>query len=246
MSEALSNYKDYSLFAKTLHELPQLPKIVINTINQYSFCLAEKDPEFKNALLASEVLLPDGVGVVAAVRLQGGQKIKKISGSSLHTHLLEKMNREYGSCFYLGSSEKTLKKIKDRAALEYPNVRVGYYSPPFKAVFSDTDNAKMVAAVNSFGTDVLFVGMTAPKQEKWAVAHKAELDAKIISSVGAVFDFYAGTMSRPGSFWVDLGFEWLGRLVNEPQRMWKRYLYYGPVFVYALLRHKLRYELVTS
>lgn len=242
MNEVLSNYAGYNLFNMSLDDLPKLPKIVVNTINQYSFCLAEKEPDFKNALMASDVLLPDGVGIVAAVRLQSGQKIKKISGSNLHNYLLNKLNKEYGSCFYLGSSEKTLKKIKDKLALEFPNIRVGSYSPPFKPVFSDEDNSKMVAAVNQFKPDVLFVGMTAPKQEKWAVAHKKELDTKVIGSVGAVFDFYAETMNRPSNFWINLGFEWFGRLLNEPKRMWKRYIYYGPVFLYSLIKYKLKYN----
>lgn len=246
MNEVLSDYVGYKLFTKSLDDLPILSKIVINTINQYSFCLAEKEPEFKDALLASEVLLPDGVGIVAAVRLQTGQKIKKISGSNLHFHLLNKLNKEYGSCFYLGSSEKTLKKIKKRITLEYPNIRVGFYSPPFKTVFSDDDNTKMIHEVNQFKPDALFVGMTAPKQEKWAIAHKKQLDTKIISSIGAVFDFYAGTMNRPSNFWVSLGFEWLGRLVHEPQRMWKRYLYYGPIFVYILIKYKIKYSFIHS
>ena len=241
MNEILSNYAGYNIFVKSLDDLPRLPKIVVNTINQYSFCLAEKEPDFKDALLKSEVLLPDGVGIVAAVRLQSGQKIKKISGSNLHFYLLNKLNKEYGSCFYLGSSERTLKKIKERVALEYPNIRVGFYSPPFKPIFSDDDNAKMIQEVNQFKPDVLFVGMTAPKQEKWAIAHKQELDTKLIGSIGAVFDFYAGTMNRPSNFWIDLGFEWFGRLLNEPQRMWKRYLYYGPIFIYTLLKHKIKY-----
>ncbi|MGI4022316.1 MAG: WecB/TagA/CpsF family glycosyltransferase [Janthinobacterium lividum] len=242
MNEVLSNYAGYNIFTKSLNDLPLLPKIVINTINQYSFCLAEEEVDFKNALLASDVLLPDGVGIVAALRLQSGQKIKKISGSNLHFHLLNKLNKEYGSCFYLGSSEKTLKKIKERITLEYPNIRVGYYSPPFKPVFSDDDNVKMIAAVNHFKPDALFVGMTAPKQEKWAIEHKHQLNTKIISSIGAVFDFYAGTMNRPSNFWIKLGFEWLGRLINEPKRMWKRYLYYGPIFIYNLIKYKIKYH----
>ncbi len=240
MDGVIHNYLSYNLFNKSLTDLPKLPKIVISTINQYSFCLAEREPEFKRALLQSEVLLPDGVGILAAVKLQSGQTIKKISGSSLHTYLLNKLNQEYGSCFYLGASEQTLKKIKARLALEYPNIRVGTYSPPFKAVFSEEDNAGMVAAVNRFSPDALFVGMTAPKQEKWAIAHKKELDARIISSVGAVFDFYAGTTNRPGDLWISLGFEWFGRLINEPRRMWKRYLYYGPVFIYKVLKYKAK------
>ena len=246
MDQILSNYVGYDLFSRSLDDLPKLPKLVVNTINQYSFCLAEKDNEFKNSLLRSDVLLPDGVGIVAAIRLQSGQKIKKISGSNLHIHLLNKLNKEYGSCFYLGSSEKTLKKIKAKLAIEFPHVRVGFYSPPFKPAFSETDNNCMIAEVNQFKPDVLFVGMTAPKQEKWAVAHREKLDTKIIGSIGAVFDFYAETMNRPSNFWINMGFEWFGRLINEPKRMWKRYLYYGPVFLFTLIKYKIKYKPVLS
>ncbi len=246
MDEVLSNYVGYKLFTKDLDDLPKLPKIVISTINQYSFCLAEKEPEFKNALLTSEVLLPDGIGIVAALRLQTGEKIKKISGSNLHFHLLDKLNNEYGSCFYLGATEHTLIKIKERIALEYPNIRVGYYSPPFKRVFSEDDNLRMISKVNSFKPDALFIGMTAPKQEKWAIEHKKDLDTKVISSIGAVFDFYAGTMNRPSNFWINLGFEWLGRLIHEPRRMWKRYVYYGPVFIYTLIKYKIKYHFMRN
>lgn len=242
MNEALKNYAGYRLFTKKLDELPKLPKMVISTINQYSFCMAEKEQQFKNALLQSDVLLPDGVGIVAAVRLQTGQKIDKISGSDLHHYMLEKLNRKHGSCFYLGSSEETLKKIKEKVTAIYPEIKVDYYSPPFKTNFSEQDNSKMISEVNNFKPDVLFVGMTAPKQEKWAIANKEKLQAKIICSIGAVFDFYAGTVQRPGEFWIKHGFEWLGRLLHEPKRMWKRYLYYGPVFLYALIKYKLKLE----
>src|SRR5690606_5271371 len=86
--------------------------------------------------------------------------------------------------------------------------------------------------------DVLFIGMTAPKQEKWAFVHKGALDAKVICSIGAVFDFYAGTVERPGMAWVNLGLEWFIRLVKEPKRMWKRYLYYGQIFIKDLMVEK--------
>ena len=92
--------------------------------------------------------------------------------------------------------------------------------------------------VNEFKPNVLFIGMTAPKQEKWAYEHKDKLHAHIICTVGAVFDFYAGTVKRPHKIWIKLGLEWLGRLVKEPKRLYKRYLYYGPIFTYRLLYEK--------
>ena len=96
----------------------------------------------------------------------------------------------------------------------------------------------MIKAINRFKPDVLFVGMTAPKQEKWIYEHKNAIHSDIICAIGAVFDFYAGTVLRPSKYWRSMGMEWLGRLINEPRRMYKRYLYYGPIFLVKLLKLK--------
>lgn len=230
----------YPIFSDTLERIKLDGKTMVNTINQYSYCIAEKDGDFKEALMHSDILLPDGIGIVAASRFLNNKKIDKIAGADIHKFLLEKLNRESGSCFYMGSSKKTLNKIKKRIAKEHPNIRVRTYSPPFKASFSDKNNNKMVRKVNDFRPDVLFMGMTAPKQEKWAYAHKEALNTGLICSIGAVFDFYAGTVERPGEVWINSGMEWLGRLIKEPKRMRKRYIYYGAIFTFYLAREKYR------
>ncbi len=230
----------YSVFTGKLEDISLTDKKLVNTINQYSYCMAEMDPDFKLSLLESDILLPDGVGIVLASKILNGKVINKIAGADLHHFLLNKLNRTGGSCFYLGSSEETLRKIEARISKEYPNISFGSFSPPYKTVFSETENKEMLTAVNSFKPDVLFVGMTAPKQEKWAHSNKTSLDTKIICSIGAVFDFYAGTVERPDKFWIGLGLEWFGRLLNEPKRMWRRYLYFGPVFGYYILKGKFR------
>jgi len=133
-----------------------------------------------------------------------------------------------------------LNKISEKIAVDYPQITLGTFSPPFKTKFSVADNHEMISVVNEFNPDVLFVGMTAPKQEKWSHTHVNQLNAKIICSIGAVFDFYAGTVQRPTEKWQNLGLEWLGRLIKEPKRMWQRYLRYGGVFCFYLLRAKFR------
>ncbi len=230
----------YTVFNTTLDHISASQKTLISTINQYSYCIAEEDKEFKKALMKSDILLPDGIGIVVAARLLNNKKIKKIAGADIHEHLIKKLDHEKGSCFYLGSSEKTLALITERISKEYPNIRLGTHSPPFKPQFSFDDNAKMLNAINTFKPDVLFVGMTAPKQEKWSFDHKNALDVTIICSIGAVFDFYAGTLKRPNKIWIKFGMEWLGRLLKEPKRMWKRYIYYGFIFGYHLILEKSR------
>lgn len=230
---------DYKLYSDSLSSLPLAPKTVIHTINQYSFCIAEEDSQFKEALQDAEVLLPDGDGIVLAEWFLTGNKIRKISGTDLHLHLLSVLNRKRGRCFYLGSSTATLEKIRQKLRMEYPAIETAFYSPPFKPDFSGEDNTEMIQAINAFRPDVLFIGLTAPKQEKWSHAHRKEIDAKVICAVGAVFDFYAGTVKRPSPLWIDLRLEWLGRLINEPARMWRRYLYYGPIYLGHVFRKKM-------
>ncbi|WP_235925575.1 WecB/TagA/CpsF family glycosyltransferase [Pontibacter burrus] len=241
MKQALTvDCMGYPVFAASLHALPSSQKVLVNTINQYSYCIAERDTDFKRSLVESDVLLPDGVGIVAAANFIGGNKISKVAGADLHLHLLKRLEKIGGRCFYLGSSEETLTKIKNRLAADFPAITVGTYSPPYKPDFSDEDNEEMLFRINVFKPDILFVGMTAPKQEKWAHKHKEVLDTNMICSIGAVFDFYAGTIDRPGKYWIKFGLEWLGRLLKEPKRMWKRYLYYGVIFGYYLLLQKYK------
>ncbi|WP_295772275.1 WecB/TagA/CpsF family glycosyltransferase [uncultured Mucilaginibacter sp.] len=241
--EDAEKFLDYPLYTKSLNDLPLKSSLLVNTINQYSFCMANEDMGFKESLQMSDVLLPDGIMVVAAEYVMTGKVIKKISGADLHRHLLEDLNAKGGSCFYLGSSQQTLEKIKNRMAKEYPNVRVGVYSPPFAKTFTEEENDEIINSINEFKPDVLFVGMTAPKQEKWSYANKDRIDAKMICTVGAVFDFYAGTIKRPSNIMIDLGLEWLGRLVKEPKRLWKRYLVYGPVFVWLIAKERVKKSL---
>jgi N-acetylglucosaminyldiphosphoundecaprenol N-acetyl-beta-D-mannosaminyltransferase len=234
------NVMGYPVFSESLDKISPTRKMLINTLNQYCYCMAEIDMDYKRALEDSDIMLPDGIGIVAAAKFLNGKNIKKITGLDLHLFLLQQLNNTGGSCFYLGSSDATLFKIKERAAKEYPAVRVGAYAPPFKEEFSKSDNAKMVRVINDFKPDVLFVGMSAPKQEKWVHNHKEQVEVKLVCSIGAAFDFYAGTITRPHPFWINIGMEWFIRLIREPKRMWKRYLYFGPIFIYNVVINKMK------
>ncbi|MGC1392281.1 MAG: WecB/TagA/CpsF family glycosyltransferase, partial [Bacteroidales bacterium] len=150
------------------------------------------------------------------------------------------LNKTGGKCFFLGSSDKVLKLIVQRISKEYPKIRVSSYSPPYKPVFTDEENDQMINTVNSFSPDVLFVGMTAPKQEKWAAAHFEKLNARHICSIGAVFDFYALTVRRAPAWMIRHGLEWLYRLIVEPRRMWRRYIVGNPKFIWFIIKEKFK------
>ena len=225
---------------KTSLESIDLNKVkVINTINPHSYCTAKNDALFMKALKNSDILLPDGIGIVWAEQVLNATKINKIAGYDVFMYLMQYLNETSGSCFFLGASEETLKKIKDKIKIDFPNVNVYGYSPPYKAEFSEDDSLLMCEKVNSVKPDVLFVGMTAPKQEKWVHENKERLEASTICSIGAVFDFYAGNVKRSSQFWINLGLEWLPRFLKEPRRLARRNLISTPLFIFEVLKSKL-------
>tara|TARA_B110000090_G_scaffold59320_1_gene67802 strand:+ start:2750 stop:3448 length:699 start_codon:yes stop_codon:yes gene_type:complete len=227
----------YKIFNSNLESIDFTKNKIINTINPHSYCVANKDLDFKQALKNSDILLPDGIGIVWAEKFLNGNSIKKIAGYDLFLFLMNKLNNEYGSVFFLGASEETLEKIKSKTSQEYPNITFGSYSPPYKVAFSNKDSKIMCDEVNVFNPDVLFVGMTAPKQEKWIHEFKNHLEAKNICAIGAVFDFYAGNVNRAPEFIVRLGLEWFHRSMKS-KRLFKRNFISNPKFILHILKLK--------
>ena len=236
----LTKIMNYEVFTEDLNILDLSKRQVINTINPHSYVTAKDDKLFFEALHDSDLLIPDGSGIVIAAKQINKQIIKKIAGADLHKFLLEEMNKKSGKVFYMGASQKTLDKIHEKIKVEYPNVIVESYSPPFKPEFSDEENQEIIGRINNFNPDVLFIGMTAPKQEKWLHSHKEKLNFTISSSIGAVFDFYAGTVERPSDFWINIHLEWLPRLLKEPKRLWRRNFVSTPLFLIDMFLFKFK------
>jgi len=224
----------YSIHKKKLDSIDFDSNKIINTINPHSYCVANKDLDFKEALEKSDILLPDGIGIVWAEKFLNGNNIKKIAGYDLFLFLMNKLNNESGSVFFLGASEETLEKIKSKSSQDYPNIRFGSFSPPYKLEFSKKDSKIMCDEVNVFNPDILFVGMTAPKQEKWVYEFKNHLKVKNICTIGAVFDFYAGNVNRAPEFIIRLGLEWLHRSMKS-KRLFKRNFISNPKFILHIL-----------
>jgi N-acetylglucosaminyldiphosphoundecaprenol N-acetyl-beta-D-mannosaminyltransferase len=115
----------------------------------------------------------------------------------------------------------------------------GTFSPPYKPEFSPAELDMMIAAINAVRPDVLWVGMTAPKQEKWIYQNRHRLQVKFIGAVGAVFDFYTGRVKRSHPIFQNLGLEWLPRLLQEPRRLWRRMGVSAPIFIWHVLKAKI-------
>ena len=234
-------------------ELASLPegKLLINTINAHSYNTARKDSLFAEALTNGDVLLPDGVSIVMACKWIKAKSLPKerIAGWDLFAFEMEKLERESEKLrtkseeskivMFMGSSQKVLDLIVKRAAEVYPHLKVVTYSPPYKPEFTDEDNKAIIDAIHAANPDLLWIGMTAPKQEKWTYSHWKELNIHChVGSIGAVFDFFAGTMKRAPMWWQEHGLEWLYRLLKEPKRMWRRYIIGNTLFLWNMVKEK--------
>jgi N-acetylglucosaminyldiphosphoundecaprenol N-acetyl-beta-D-mannosaminyltransferase len=142
--------------------------------------------------------------------------------------------------FFLGATDSTLGSIRERVKRDFPRLLVaGTYSPPFKATYTIADTDAMVSVVNGAAPDVLWVGLTAPKQEKWIFANRDRLNVRFTGAVGAVFDFYGGRVKRSHAAFQELGLEWLPRLLKEPRRLWRRMFISAPVFAWHVFRERI-------
>ena len=228
-------------------ELALLPegKLLINTINAHSFNTAKKDKLFAEALTNGDALIPDGVSIVKACRRikANSQPKERIAGWDLFEFEMNKLEQlgvsgsSQRTVMFMGSSQKVLDLIVKRAADVYPHLKVVTYSPPYKPEFSDEDNKAIIDAINAADPDLLWIGMTAPKQEKWTYTHWKELNIHChVGTIGAVFDFFAGTVERAPMWWQRHGLEWLYRLLKEPKRMWRRYIIGNALFLWNMTK----------
>jgi N-acetylglucosaminyldiphosphoundecaprenol N-acetyl-beta-D-mannosaminyltransferase len=191
----------------------------------------EKQPAYRQAIDHSAVVLPDGIMLVWLSRLFKGGIERRLAGPDFFRRFSEAAHREKLGYFFLGSTDSTLRKIEERLKNEYPGIkRKGFYAPPF-GQWGEEEDERIIRAVNGAGADILWVGLTAPRQEIWLHAHKEKLAVKMAAAIGAGFDFFAGTRKRAPQWMQGAGLEWLYRVLQEPFRMGRRYAANAPAFV---------------
>jgi N-acetylglucosaminyldiphosphoundecaprenol N-acetyl-beta-D-mannosaminyltransferase len=209
-------------------------RVLLACANPHSMVVAKTDAQFRNALNSATHVVSDGVGCRIAARLTGRDLGPRITGFDYFEALMRKLNERGGKVFFLGSSTETLTRIKQRCAQEYSNLAIYAHSPPFGA-WTDAQDAQILQFLRDAEPDILWVGLTAPKQEKWVAAHRDSLRTPVIGCIGAVFDYYAGTVKRAPRWLCRAGLEWLYRLAGEPRRLWKRTIVSFPVFMWLAL-----------
>jgi N-acetylglucosaminyldiphosphoundecaprenol N-acetyl-beta-D-mannosaminyltransferase len=213
--------------------------VVFACANPHSLVVAQSDPAFHSALRQANLVVADGIGLLFMARLVGVQIGSRITGTDYFQAVLNALQqRGGGRVFFFGSSQRVLDLIAKRFAKDFPALTLcGTLSPPFGS-WNDEQNRRMVQVINDARSDVLWVGMTAPKQEKWVEDNRHNLNVPVIASIGAVFDFYAGTYARAPQWVCRIGLEWAYRFMLEPRRMWQRNFVSTPKFLWLVLcRH---------
>ena len=210
-------------------------------VNAHSAEMAHRDSTFMAALRQADLLVADGFGVILASRILGGRIRERATGPDLFMAVSDALDREGGrSVFYLGGSEQTLEKIRIKHGECFANLDIaGVYSPPFKASFSSADMEAMAERVNRVSPDVLWVGLGAPKQEKWILCNRDRLRVPLCGPVGAMFDYFAGNVPMPPKWVERAGLHWAYRLAKDPRRLWRRNLD-SPLFLARVVADRLR------
>jgi N-acetylglucosaminyldiphosphoundecaprenol N-acetyl-beta-D-mannosaminyltransferase len=195
--------------------------------------------DYRTIVNAADLVTPDGMPLVWALRLFGVAEATRVRGPTLMVHLLERAAAAGVAVGFYGASPEVLARLVDACQRRFPGLEVAYaYAPPFRALRPEED-ARVVREINSSKARILFVGLGCPKQERWMGAHKGSLNA-VMLGVGAAFDFLAGVKPEAPQWMQNAGLEWLFRLATEPRRLWRRYAYHNPRFVALLVGQYLK------
>jgi N-acetylglucosaminyldiphosphoundecaprenol N-acetyl-beta-D-mannosaminyltransferase len=195
---------------------------------------AHDSPEYMKVVNQADLVTPDGMPLVWAMRRLGFPKQERVYGPDLAIQLIDAAAKNSMPIGFYGSSAEVLEHLVNKIRKEYPSVKIAYsFSPPFRPTSREED-AQIIHEINGSGARILLVGLGCPKQEEWMSQHKDKIKVVMIG-VGAAFDFHAGVKPQAPAWMQNRGLEWLYRLIHEPRRLWKRYLYHNPRFTILVL-----------
>jgi N-acetylglucosaminyldiphosphoundecaprenol N-acetyl-beta-D-mannosaminyltransferase len=214
---------------------------VIAVCNVHSVMSARRDPELAAALLEADVATPDGMPLVWGLRALGHEQPERVYGEEIMRRLLEDPSCAH-SHFFFGATPEVLEKLEAAARKLNPRVRIaGAISPPFRPL-SDAEEAEVLRQIRASGATVVWVGLGMPKQELWMHRVKHRLPGLALFGVGAAFDFLAGT-KKPAPAWMrERGLEWFYRFIQEPRRLWRRYVWNNPAYLVLLAAQVARHR----
>lgn len=200
---------------------------------------SQRDESLKRIHNASGLTTPDGMPMVWAGRAAGA-RIGRVYGPDLMLAVCEVGERQGWSHYLYGGRRGIPELLASRLRQRFPNLRLaGAYSPPFREMTAAEDD-ELIRVINTAAPDIVWVGLSTPKQERWMAQHVDRLNAPVLIGVGAAFDIHAGTVAQAPRWMQRSGLEWLYRLAREPRRLWRRYLRNNPAFLYRIILHPPR------
>jgi N-acetylglucosaminyldiphosphoundecaprenol N-acetyl-beta-D-mannosaminyltransferase len=201
---------------------------------------AQHDVAFKQILNHAGLVVSDGMPLVWAGRRYGFPMKRRVYGPELMMTFCEQSAHKGYRHYFYGGAEGVPEHLAETLSRRFPGFQVaGCYSPPFRPLTEDEDR-EVVARINASGADILWVGLSTPKQEKWMHAHCDRLRVPVLMGVGAAFDLNTGRLTQAPAWMRENGMEWFFRLVMEPRRLWRRYLVLGPKFAWNVSLEMLK------
>jgi N-acetylglucosaminyldiphosphoundecaprenol N-acetyl-beta-D-mannosaminyltransferase len=206
--------------------------------NVHTVMECQRDPDLRRIHNESGLTVPDGKPIVWSGRYAGVKEMEQVRGADLMWAVSRVAAVRGWSSFYYGGAPGTADLLAARFRERIPSLRVaGTFAPPFRRVTAAEDKA-IIEMINESGADLVWVGLSAPKQEQWMGKHRSALNAPVLLGVGAAFDFHAGLKSQAPRWMQHIGLEWSYRLFQEPRRLWRRYAINNPAFIGRLARRR--------
>jgi N-acetylglucosaminyldiphosphoundecaprenol N-acetyl-beta-D-mannosaminyltransferase len=197
--------------------------------NTHIIMQAHDSLSFRTIVTSADLVTPDGMPLVWMMRVKGLSRQQRVYGPTLMLHIIQSSVDDGIPIGFYGSEPIVLDSLIERMQARYEGLTVAYsFSPPYRSIAPEED-AAIVKQINQSGVRILFVGLGCPKQEIWMADHRDKVKA-VMLGVGAAFDFHAGTKPQAPEWIQNRGLEWSFRLLTEPRRLWKRYLYHNPRF----------------
>ena len=196
---------------------------------------SQRDPQLKQIHNRAGLVTPDGMPLVWISRLFGCPDVDRVYGPDLMLALTGLSVQRGFKHFLYGGRAGVADQLSTRLQQQFPGVQiVGTYCPPFRTLTA-TEDAQVIELINQSGADIVWVGLSTPKQERWMAAHWGKLQAPALIGVGAAFDMHAGLLVQAPHWMQRSSLEWLFRLLVEPRRLWRRYLVNNPIFIGLML-----------
>jgi N-acetylglucosaminyldiphosphoundecaprenol N-acetyl-beta-D-mannosaminyltransferase len=237
---SIGTYKEFIFNILTLSEEKKSSYVCVSNVHMTIEAYDNKD--FLNIVNRADITTPDGMPLAKAIKYLYNIDQDRVAGMDLMPSIMKECQKLNKSIFLYGSTQEILEAIVLKAKDDFPSLKIDYYSPPFRAL-SEEEKREVIDKINAKNYDFVFVALGCPKQEKWMAEHKDKINSCMIG-LGGALEVYANMKKRAPQWMQNYSLEWLYRLLQDPKRLWKRYLYTNNKFLLLLLVQFMQIKLV--